>query len=159
MAVSQRLSQRQITHARALEPALGWEFDFNLKEDAAGPYIANWRDRRVPTARLSAVVADIEQLLAHIEDPESGIPDDTSMSGRSPWGGQGFAMHDPQFSGKIIDVNLSRRHGVVEIDIPTGASEQPVRQSIRDLERLAEVIRRMLALLEAEREKRPQAGG
>lgn len=154
-ALAQRLSQRQITHARALEPALAWEFDFNLRDDSHGPYFTNWRDSRVSTERVRTVAADLDRLLAHIHDPDAGIPDDTSMSGRSPWGGQAFAMQDPQFSGKVIDVNLSRRFGVVEVDIPTGASEQPVRQSIRDVERLVEVIRKMLGLLEERLQESP----
>ncbi len=152
-AISSRLSRRDIAHARALEPLLSWEFDFMLREDGSGPYFADWRNRRVPPDRLRRVAADIDRLLAHIRNPEAGIPDDPGVV-RNPWGGQAFEMDDPQFSGARIDVNVSRRAGTVEVDIPTGASEQPVRQTIEDLERFAAVIRQMVALWEAETERR-----
>lgn len=146
-AVSVRRSRRAVTHARALEPALSPEFDFSLMADVDGPYFVNWKGRRVPVERVRTVAADLDRLLAHIADPEAGIPDDTSRF-RNPWTGQPFAMQDPQLGGATIDVNLSRRAGLAEVDIPTGLSEQPVCQSVADIERLATVFRRMLALWE-----------
>jgi hypothetical protein len=153
-AIANRLSRKELARARALEPALSWQFDFYLKEEIDGPYFTNWRDQRVPAERLRIVAADIDRLLAHVRDPDAGIPLDPGMF-RNPWGGQAFAMQDPQFSGATIDVNVARRSSAVEVDIPTGASEEPVRQSIDDLERFAAVVRRMIALWEAEIAKRP----
>lgn len=155
-AISSRLSRRDIAHARGLEPLLSWEFDFALKQDDSGPYFADWRNRRVPLDRLTVVASDIDRLLAHIRNPDAGIPDDPGVV-RNPWDGQAFEMDDPQLSGARIDINVSRRSGTVEVDIPTGASEQPVRQTIEDLARFAAVIRRMLVLWEVEAGKRSAA--
>lgn len=155
-AIASRLSRRDIARARTVEPLLSWEFDFTLMEDVSGPYFADWRNRRVPPDRLRMVAADIDRLLAHIGDPEAGIPNDPGVV-RNPWDGQAFEMDDPQFSGARIDVNVSRRAGTVEVDIPTGASEQPVRQTIADLERMRAAIRHMLALWEVEVDKRTAA--
>ena len=69
----------------------------------------------------------------------------------------GLAVGDSTQPIDLAELEGGKRAGTVEVDIPTGASEQPVRQTIADLERMRAAIRHMLALWEVEVDKRTAA--
>ncbi len=140
---------RELASARGLEPGLSPDLDFHLKEDAGGRFFVNCRGQRVTDERLAALASGIDRLLAHIRDHGDGIPNDTGLF-RNLWNGQAFAIDDLQLSGATIDVNLSRRAGIVEVDVPIATAEQPLSLSPEVLARFAAVIRQMLAMAAAE---------
>jgi hypothetical protein len=141
-------SARVVANARSLAPGLSPDLDFDLREDAEGRHFANWQARRIPRARVESLAADIDRLLAHLNDADAAIPSDTGLF-RNPWGGKAHAIGDLQLGETMIDVNLSRRSGVMEIDVPIATSEQPLHLSPDDLARFAAAIRQMLALMDA----------
>jgi hypothetical protein len=147
---------RELASARGLEPALSPDLDFHLKEDADGRFFVNCLGKRVTDARLESLAAGIDRLLAHIGEQSDSIPDETTPF-RNPWSGQAFAIDDLQLTGVAIDVNLSRRAGNIEIDVPIATAEHPLNLTPETLERFAAVIRQMIAMA-AEPQGRAVAG-
>jgi hypothetical protein len=139
---------RELASARGFEPSLSPDLDFHLREDAEGRFVVNCRGQRVTSERLESLATGIDRLLAHIREKGDSIPDEATPF-RNPWGGQAFAIDDLQLTGVAIDVNLSRRAGTVEIDVPIATAEHPLNLSPELLERFADVIRQMIALREA----------
>jgi hypothetical protein len=136
---------RDLASARGFEPALSPDLDLHLREDADGRFFVNCRGQRVEPDRLESLAAGIDQLLAHISENGDSIPNEATPF-RNPWGGQAFAIDDLQLTGAAIDVNLSRRAGTIEIDVPIATAERPLNLSPEMLQRFAASIRRMLAL-------------
>ena len=151
----ERLTGRELASARGIDAVISPDLDLHLRLDDAGTYFLNCRGQRVARERLEALAIGIDGLIAHIDEHADGIPDSPTPF-RNPWSGKPYSIDDLQLTGATIDVNLSRRAGLIEIDVPVATAEQPLTLSPEALERFARAIRHLLQG-EAEAAGRPPA--
>ncbi|MGQ3354953.1 MAG: hypothetical protein ACT6XY_13540 [Phreatobacter sp.] len=135
---------RVIASIRDIDPRISPDFDFQLRQDETGVFFVDGRGKRVARARVEALADGIDGLLRHIQDSGEAIPAD-KMPFRSLWTGQAFAIDDLQLSGATIDVNLSRRAGSIEIDVPVATAENPITLTPDALDIFVTAIRQLLA--------------
>lgn len=135
---------RTIATIRGVDPRISPDFDCHLRQDDEGMFFVDCRGKRVARERVEALAAGIDGLLRHIREAGDTIPADKTPF-RSLWNGQAFAIDDLQLSGATIDVNLSRRAGVVEIDVPVATAENPLTLTPEDLDIFVAAIRELLA--------------
>jgi hypothetical protein len=135
---------RVIAGIRDIDPRVSPDFDFQLRQDGTGVFFVDGRGKRVARDRVEALADGIDGLLRHIRDAGEAIPAD-KMPFRSLWTGQAYAIDDLQLSGSTIDVNLSRRAGLIEIDVPVATAENPITLTPDALDFFVTAIRRLLA--------------
>ncbi|AVO43624.1 hypothetical protein C6569_00170 [Phreatobacter cathodiphilus] len=135
---------RTIASLRDIDPRISPDFDFHLRRDDGGVFFVDGRGKRVAHERVEALADGIDGLLRHIRDAGETIPTDKTPF-RSLWTGEAFAVPDLQLSGATIDVNLSRRAGLIEIDVPVATSENPLTLTPEALNNFVTAIRRLLA--------------
>lgn len=135
---------RTIASIRDVAPRISPDFDFQLRQDDAGAFFVDGRGKRVARERVEALAAGLDALLRHIRDAGDTIPADRTPF-RSLWTGQAFSIEDLQLSGATIDVNLSRRAGLIEIDVPVATSEKPLTLTPESLDIFLTAIRQLLA--------------
>ena len=139
------LTGREIASARGIDAAISPDLDLHLRQEDAATYFLNCRGQKVGRERLAALADGLDGLIAHIVEKADDIPDSPTPF-RNPWSGKPYSIDDLQLTGATIDVNLSRRGGRIEIDVPVATAEHPLALSPEDLERFAGTIRRLLAM-------------